>query len=109
MEAMHPYLDVPYSELSNVHGPVDWENASHGVEYDHQSFLVLTYAVFGPSKNIRMITKVRLMTESEMIFSKLRGHSRESVLKAFDIQEPQPTPQARKKPWWKFWIKRDYV
>lgn len=107
MEDMHPIFKVPYSEISNVPGPVDWENSSHGIDYDHDRFLVLTYAIFGDQRQFKLTTKIRLMTETEIIFSKLRGHDVEAVRRAYEFpKEPiSSIPPPVKRRWWMFWRK----
>jgi len=69
----------------NIPGPIDWHKASHWIEYDHVNFTVETWCKMGPNFRFRLRTRVRPMSETEIILSKVRGHSREAVLKAFGV------------------------
>jgi hypothetical protein len=67
----------------DIPSPIDWEHASHYLNYDEVNFCVETWCKTGPNHEFNMRTRVRPMCESEIIHIKLKGHSREAVLNAF--------------------------
>lgn len=76
------------SDGCDIPGPIDWRNASHSIKYDNENFTVETWCKMGPEYKFRLRTRVRPMRESEVIHAKLRDHSREAVLKAYGVSEP---------------------
>ena len=84
-----------------IPGPVDWSSASHWIEYDDAQQTVQTWCKTGPGYQYALMTKIRPMRGSEVIHSKLRGHTREEVLKAYGVEEtpPQPSLSVRDSLW----------
>lgn len=81
----------------DIPGPVDWEQASHWVHYDHDSLTVETWCKTGPNYAFRLRTRVRPMVECEIIHSKLRGHDRESIRMAYSFPDDPVYQPIRKK------------
>lgn len=92
---------MPPPEGVDVPGPVDWQAASHWIVYDHDLLTVQTWCKTGPDYRFRLMTRIRPMSRSEVIHSKLRDYTREDVLKAFGVVEEHraPLPQPRFS-WW---------
>jgi hypothetical protein len=67
-------------------GPIDWEDASHWVEYNNRNRTVVTWCRIGPNRQFKLQVRIRPMVGSEIIHSKLRGHSREEVLRAYGVE-----------------------
>lgn len=82
-----PFAKFIKRDPLELSGPVDHHNASHWIEYDPIHFTVETWCSFGPNKSIKLKTRIRPMVESEIIHTKLEGHSRDAVLKAYGVQE----------------------
>lgn len=81
----------------DLHGPVDWENASHWIMYNKDDFTVETWCKTGPDYKFRLRTRIRPMTETEVIMTKLRGHTRESIRKAYSFPEESISPIPKKR------------
>lgn len=69
----------------NLPGPIDWTNASHWIEYDHEAFTVELWCKMGPDYRFRLRQRVRPMSEGEKILSVTREFSRDAVLEAYGI------------------------
>lgn len=89
-----PKLILP-PEGVDLPGPVYNVEASHWVEYNHRSRIVVTFCRVGPAREFKLKTRIRPMRGSEIIHSKLRHHSREDVLRAYGVElseltQPRP-------------------
>jgi predicted Fe-S protein YdhL (DUF1289 family) len=85
---MIKFDDIP-PEGIDIPGPVDWEGTSHGLEYDYENFTVQTWGRMGDKTKFRIMTRIRRMVGSEIIHTKLRGHSRDEILKAYGVDEEE--------------------
>lgn len=85
---MIKFDDIP-PEGIDIPGPVDWEGTSHGLEYDYENFTVQTWGRMGDKIKFRIMTRIRRMVGSEIIYAKLRGHSRDEILRAYGVNEEE--------------------
>lgn len=84
-----PFAKFTKKDPFEVPGPIDRNKASHYCLFNLHDWTVETWAAFGELNKFNLKQRVRPMIESEVILCKLEGHSREAVLKAFGIQEPE--------------------